>query len=297
MKVKTNVSLIIPTLNNVNGLKFILNYFKDKDFKVIVVDNCPTEEKKKVIVDLDSRLRGNDTGPVVYLPQEKNLGFAGGVNKGVEDVETKWMLILNDDIEFKVKSEKLRVKNYNLKLKIEKEETIQRLISFAGENNLDAVSPVLKNPDGKVENYGYKVLPIGRVELIKEMDSRLRGNDNNIDGITAACLLVKTKVFKKLGGFNESFFAYLEDVDFFLRLKKLKDDSGQARMTFGLAYDVEVLHNHMVTSKTMGNFKARQDMINWWRLYFKHPNKFKVNLAFIMERLRNVSGYLKATFK
>jgi len=35
--------------------------------------------------------------------------------------------------------------------------------------------------------------------------------------LTAACLLVKTEVFKKLGGFDESFFVYLEDVDFFLR--------------------------------------------------------------------------------
>jgi hypothetical protein len=64
---------------------------------------------------------------------------------------------------------------------------------------------------------------------------------------------------------------------------------------FGIAYDVEVLHNHMTTSKTMGNFKARQDMINWWRLFFKHPEKFKFNIQFIIERLRNVSGFIKAS--
>ena len=26
---------------------------------------------------------------------------------------------------------------------------------------------------------------------------------------------------------------------------------------------IKVIHNHMTTTKTMGNFKARQDMINW----------------------------------
>ena len=114
--------------------------------------------------------------------------------------------------------------------------------------------------------------------------------NSKIDGITAACLLVRTEVFKKLGGFDESFFAYLEDVDFFLRLATLAQDR-----SFGIAYDVEVLHNHMTTTKTMGNFKARQDMVNWWRLFFKHPKKFKFDLDFIIERLRNVLGFVKAS--
>jgi len=258
MKVKTNISVIIPTLNNVSGLDYLLNYFKDKSYKVVVVDN-----------------------------KKKNLGFAGGVNKGAENVETNWMLVLNDDIVFQDQIS-------NIKDQKDKSSSLERLIKYAEDNNLDAVSPILRNPDGKVENYGYYLLPIGRVELAKEF-SIFNSHFSKIDGLTAACLLVKTEVFKKLGGFDKSFFAYLEDVDFFLRLKKLKDDSGQARMTFGLAYDVEVLHNHMTTSKTMGNFKARQDMVNWWRLYFKHPEKFRFNIQFLIERLRNISGYIKAS--
>lgn len=45
---KANLSIIIPTLNNVEGLKYLLNYFKDKEYDVVVVDN-----------------------------KKKNLGFAG----------------------------------------------------------------------------------------------------------------------------------------------------------------------------------------------------------------------------
>ena len=251
-----NLSVIIPTYSNVSGLKYLLEYFKKKPYKVVIIDNC-----------LDSRLRGNDTKQVIYLSQKRNLGFAGGVNKGAKNVETKWMLILNDDIIFQD-----QISN----------NTIESLIKFAEENRLNAVSPILRNPSGSIENLGYKVLPYGKIKLIKGRD------DNDIDGITAACLLIKTAVFKKLGGFDESFFAYLEDVDLFLRMKNNK---------FGIAYDIEVLHNHMATTKTMGNFKARQDMINWWRLFLKHPKKFKFNLDFIVERMRNVSGYIKASFK
>lgn len=233
MNVKNIATVVIPTLNNTAGLEYLLNYFKNKQYEVVVVDN-----------------------------KKKNLGFAGGVNKGVEGVKTEWILILNDDIEFNNNS------------------TIDSLIKYAEEKKLDAVSPILRNPNGGVENLGYKVLPIGKIELIKKID-------NNIDGITAACLLIKTEVFKKLGGFDEKFFAYLEDVDFFLRFKKTDYKMGIA--------NVEVLHNHMTTTKTMGNFKARQDMVNWWRLFFKHPEKFKFGIQFLVERLRNISGYIKAS--
>lgn len=256
---KTDLTVIIPTLNNVNGLKYLLNYFKGKPYKVVVVDN-----------------------------KKKNLGFAGGVNKGAKDVETKWMLVLNDDIEFveKILNVKSQISNKSkiLNYKNIKQDTIQELIQFAEEKKLKAVTPVLRNLDGKVENYGYKLFPYGRVSLVKELTG-LR--INRLNGLTAACLLIKTEIFKKLEGFDESFFAYLEDVDFFLRFKK-------AGYKMGIA-DVEVLHNHMTTSSTMGNFKARQDMINWWRLYFKHKDVFRFDLKFIIERLRNISGYIKAS--
>jgi len=238
---ESKVSIIIPTLNNVAGIKYLLNYFKDKPYKIVVVDN-----------------------------KKKNLGFAGGVNKGAKWVTGDWLLVLNDDVEFK-------------------DDPIKELVVEAEKSKLDALSPILVNPDGKVENYGYNLLPIGRIELVKE-NYRLvppkAGDNFTIDGLTAACLLVKTSVFKKLGGFDESFFAYLEDVDFFLRFKK-------AGYKMAMSKNIKVLHNHMTTSKTMGNFKEKQDMINWWKLYFKHKDKFSFNYEFIVERLRNVSGYIK----
>jgi len=53
--VATLLTVVIPTYNNVEGLKYLLNYFKDKPYKIVIVDN-----------------------------KKKNLGFAGGVNKGAE---------------------------------------------------------------------------------------------------------------------------------------------------------------------------------------------------------------------
>jgi len=160
-----NLSVIIPTLNNKEGLKYLLNYFKNTQYDVVIVDNKPNEEKKKIVMNYGLGVRW-----IKYLSQKRNLGFAIAVNRGAKNVETKWMLILNDDIQFE--STKIQIprnkQDPNNKSQIKNEETIQRLINFAEKNNLDAVSPVLRNPNGKVENYGYKVLPYGKVELVRE---------------------------------------------------------------------------------------------------------------------------------
>src|SRR3989339_1685 len=134
---KVNLTVIIPTLNNISGMEYLLNYFKDKPYKVIVVDN-----------------------------KKKNLGFAGGVNKGAKNVKTKWILILNDDIIFQYQISKIKDQNDRSKIK---NNPIEELIDFAESNKLSAVSPILVNPNGEVENYGYQILPHGKIKLIKKL--------------------------------------------------------------------------------------------------------------------------------
>ncbi|MCL4364235.1 glycosyltransferase [Patescibacteria group bacterium] len=225
----------------------------------------PTLKKYKQGLEyLKNYFKGRPYRIVLVDNSRKNLGFAPAVNKGAKGARTKWLLILNDDIKF-----------YD-------DNTLERLIKEAEVKKLDALSPTLINPGGRMENVAYKILLNGSIA---------KGNikKNDFDGLTAACLLIKTAVFEELGGFDEEFFVSLEDVEFFLRFKK-------AGYKMGVS-SIKVFHNHMTTTSTMGNFKARQDMINWWRLYLKHPDRFKLNLDFIVERLRNVSGFIKASIK
>lgn len=253
--VDQEITIVIPTYTNTEGLKKLIEWFKNLNYQVTAVDNKPDEEKKKL---LDGPL-------VIYLPQEKNIGFASAINLAVRRVKTPYFVILNDDVE------------------IEDKDLFEKMINFAKANNLSAVSPVLKNNEGKVENLGYRVLPVGRIEINFDQEKP-------IDGLTAACLLMEKTIFDKVGGFDERFFAYLEDVDLFLRLKKLGK-------RFAVDLSVEVIHNHMQTSSTMGNFKQKQDLKNWVRIIIKDWDR-RVLLRYlpliILERLRNLSGYLKA---
>lgn len=263
------ISIIIPTLNNTNGLKYLLKYFQNFTHQLIIIDNQPTIEKKLLIKNFQKLYKNK----LIYLPQNKNLGFASSINLGAKYSKNNWLLILNDDIEFQIPNFK------------NQKDILKNLILFAEKNNLQATTPILVNPDGSFENLGYQVLPFGKVKLIKDLNDQ-----TEFDGITAACLLIKKQVFEKLKGFDESFFAYLEDVDFFIRFRKKGYQMAVAKHLF-------VFHHHQTTSKIMGNFKARQDMINWWRLYFKHQDKFKFDFQFIKERLKNISGFIKTSFK
>lgn len=274
-----NLSIIIPTYNNQKGVDYLLNYFKNKPYQIIIVDNNPKIKKLK-------KWQKKEFKNLIYLPQNKNLGFAKGVNIGAKYVKSDLMIILNDDIEFIPQD--LKIKIQNLKLKIKKEKFFEDLLDYKEKKGFDAVSPVLINSNGEIENLGYRLLPYGKIELVKELTESTFDKNVDLDGISAACLLIKTKIFKDLGGFDENFFAYLEDVEFFIRFKK-------KGYQFGIA-PFAVLHHKLTTSKTMKSLKAKQDLLNWWRLYFKHPEKFIFDGKFIIERLRNFVGYIKSKF-
>ncbi len=256
------VTIIIPTYTNLTGFSKLIHQLRLAHFPIIVIDNLSTEEKRKLC---------NST-TITYLPQKKNIGFARAINLGIKYAKTEWILILNDDVFFQDKK------------------IIEKLVRFAEKSKYSAVTPILKNGNGAIENIGYHVLPIGRVQLNFD---KTKFNQKDLDGLTAACLVIKKRVYDEIDGFDERFFAYLEDVDLFLRLKK-------QGYTFAVDLDIEVIHNKNTTSSKMENFKQKQDLKNWFLVIANNWDK-KTILRYlpyiIIERLRNLSGYIKATYE
>jgi len=39
------ITVIIPTLSNASGFRYLLDYLKDKPYRVMVIDNMPEERK------------------------------------------------------------------------------------------------------------------------------------------------------------------------------------------------------------------------------------------------------------
>ena len=250
-----NIVVIIPTYNNDEGLEYLLRLLSSWKVKVIVMDNRPSSTKKEWA----------EKYKVSYYAQQKNLGFAQVVNKAASLVNTDWLLILNDDVIFSP------------------ENPLHDYLAMTTKKDWVAASPILKKLDGTIENAGYRLLRHGKVEL------NLDFHNQDIDGLSGTCLLIRTEIFQKLSGFDESMFAYLEDVEFFIRMKYLKFHFGV------LPY--EVTHGGMVTSYSINHLKPKMDLRNWIKIINKHrkDKRFaKSFLPLLFERARNLSGLIKA---
>lgn len=247
------LTAVIPTLSNKTGLAHLLAELKTANVAAVVIDNS-----------------------------KKNLGFAPAVNKGVTQVRSEWVLIANDDIELFGHSGSGQNSSGSLP-----EWKLRHMLETAKKNNWSAVSPILRAPNGTIENIGYRILPIGKAEL--NFDENIN-SDQNLDGLTMASLLIKKEIYDELGGLDESFIAYLEDVDFFLRLKK-------AGYHFGVDTKVEIIHHHMSTSKKMKGFKEKRDFLNWIKVIRKNWDRETVRKyagPILVERLKNLWGWVKS---
>lgn len=107
-------------------------------------------------------------------------------------------------------------------------------------------------------------------------------------GPDAAAALYTRKMLDQIGLFNESYFAYLEDVDLALRARL-------AGFRCVWAAKAIVHHEKHATSSHMGKFKQKQDVKNWWRMVTgSYPQEAwsRFGGQILLERARNTKGLL-----
>lgn len=193
----------------------IQNLLKQLNLPCAVIDNSPTDKLKSVC---------ENNPQTIYMHQKKNLGFGKAHNLAFKTLKKekklgKYHLVLNPDIEF--------------------DADILTLLSFFLESNknLGLVSPKMLNTDGTLQPQ-CRLLPspldmIKRRVLKKESlkhfnythELHASGYDKTFSApfIQGSFWLVRSKLYETLGGFDERFFLYMEDVDFCRRLHKVSD--------------------------------------------------------------------------
>lgn len=253
---------IIPTLSNRGGLKTVLGLLRQY-----------YPEAPCIIVNNGTSQLSLDESNVSVINNGRNVGFAKACNQGARKASNtfspRYLIFLNDDVSFESDWATSCIETLEIKKWV-------------------ATSPILMKTKEEVENSGYEVLPYGRVKLIT--DVRYTGK---IDGLSATALIVERDTFFKLGGFDERFFAYLEDVDLFLRAKK----SG---LTFGVTKNARVYHQGQATSSHMKVKKTYLDFRNWIFLISKNWDRKLLRKNFfpiLVERGRNFWGIIKTIFR
>lgn len=150
---------------------------------------------------------------VRIIPSEGNIGFGAGNNRLAAQARAKRILLINPDA-------------------VPRDRAIDKLIDFSSAYpDAGAWGGRSLSPDGKLDTANFLVLP--RVShFIKAPLGSLRGlasgglpadatSPGQVEVLNGGFMMVRTDVWRQLGGFDESFFLYSEEIDLFKRMKDL----------------------------------------------------------------------------
>ena len=169
----------------------------NSNFKIILVDN---ESDNKKVKNFKYK------NEIEIIQNKKNEGFSKANNIGID-----YALKNNYDYTILINNDTIVEKNL-----------IEVLLKTAQAKNFSVVQPLILKYNGKeIWNAGGRInYFFGNFITIKKVGNSLNSSNELTEWFTGCCCLFKTKIFKDIGKLDESFFAYYEDVDFSLRLKK-----------------------------------------------------------------------------
>lgn len=187
------VTIVIPNYNGYQFLETCMNSLRAQtcqDFEVLVVDNASVDESVPYL---------RENYPEVRVDvMETNLGFAGGVNYGILQCKTPYVILLNNDTESDPHYVEEMIKA------IEKDDRIfsvsSSMISFYKRNLMDDAGDLYTMFGWAVQRGIHQ--PVKAYRKPKRVFSACAG-----------AAIYRRALFDEIGIFDEMHFAYLEDID------------------------------------------------------------------------------------
>jgi GT2 family glycosyltransferase len=253
-----DLSIIIVNYNSGSYLKSCIasvkKYSPKCAYEIIVVDNG---SRKGDIGDLQ------EVYPEVGIVlNSKNEGFARANNQAVSKSRGKYLLLLNPDT-----------------LVLDK--SLDGLLQFMEENSdAGAAGPTLLYPDG-TRQPSCRRFPtpmnvfFGRNSLLTHWfpgnrftQSYLRLDldgceEEEVDWVTGACMIIRRDTFQNVGGFDETFFLYVEDADLCYRLLK------NGWKVFFVP-EAQVIHQYGASVKSSKRQSMKEHNLGMYRFFLKH---------------------------
>ena len=203
---KKDISVVILNWNGSAMLqRFLPSVIRySEEAEIIVADNGSTDHSIDILREKFPSVR--------ILPFRENYGFAEGYNRAIQQIETPYVLLLNDDVEVTPHwlQPLLEFMNHHPEVAACQpkilSETQRELFEYAGACG------------GFIDHLGY---PYCRGRIFNHVEKD-RGQYDQVCPIfwaTGAALLVRTDVFRKEGGLDKRFFAHMEEIDFCWRLR------------------------------------------------------------------------------
>lgn len=197
---------------NYNGVKFLKKFLptviehSSDDAEIWVADNCSTDGSVELLEEQFEDIN--------IIQNETNSGFATGYNKALSQISADYYILLNSDIEVT-------------------SDWIMPVISLMeSDSSIGACQPKIRSyfnkelfeyagaSGGFIDKYGYPFCR-GRLFLSLEKDDGQYDDSIEVFWATGACMFVRAELFHKLNGFDDDFFAHMEEIDFCWRIKSL----------------------------------------------------------------------------
>ena len=261
MNIYNDLTIIIVTYRSEKLILKNLDILKK--FKVVIIDNSNSSELEKIV---------NNFRNIHFIKSPKNLGYGRAVNLGVTHANTTFVLMVNPDL-------------------ILNENSIKNLFDtfMTDVDNIGMLAPSLF--DEKMQNRCH-----GSISYIDRLKGKKISNSkNNIATgntcckfLMGSCYLIKREFFNNLGGFDNTFFMYFEDVDLCDRII----ESGK--------YIMEVPSSKFIH---LGNSSYEKKFFTGTKLSLIHKIssyqylKKKTSLTFLLFQLiKNFFDYLQRIF-
>ena len=199
---------------NYNGLNLIKKFIpsiitNSSNCNIYVIDNNSTDDSVNYIK--------NNFSNINIINNSSNLGYAGGYNEGIKKIDEDLLIFLNNDATFLDEnslSNLVKVFKENSEIKVAQ----PKIIDFTNQEKFEYSGAA----GGFIDFFGY---PFCRGRIFSNVE--LKNNYNTTREVfwaSGTCFAVRRSTFIEHNGFDESFFAHMEEIDLCWRIKRKNID-------------------------------------------------------------------------
>lgn len=261
MRNHNKVSVIIVTFNNAKTILDCLTSISD-GVEIIVVDNNSSDATVSILLkNYDQKIK--------LIQNSSNLGFGKAVNIGASEATGEYLCFLNPDAKFKSKNGLLDLVEV-----------------LEGHPEYGLIGPKLLFLNGETRKTARNLPTLTRAfeEYILGIDNSydfytpVKKGLTEVESVVGACMLLRKSLFDKIGGFDERFFMYYEDIDLCrkIRLKGLK---------VGYFKELEVEHIEGVSGRNVKTYDLLKDSAKEYHGIIEY---YLLQLVFLATRILRI---------
>lgn len=206
-----NTKHIAIVILNWNGVAFLRQFLpsvvahsQGNGITVYVADNGSTDSSVAFV--------GEEYPHIQIITFDRNYGFAGGYNKALAMIQADYYVLLNSDVQ--VTENWIGPVVEFMEKTPEAGACMPTILSHAQPEKFEYAGAA----GGYIDRYGY---PFCRGRILSHIEQNT-GQYEDIQSVfwaTGACMFVRAGLFHQLGGFDEYFFAHMEEIDLCWRMK------------------------------------------------------------------------------